>query len=126
MPSPDPNLLRFMDECPPCIVRIMSVDCGKGRKPRLRTNEEIEAASGLGNRMIRRLAQMKTWKGVKIGVASKFIEACNVEVINTQPKGGTGSKKMTRYYFFRNYICKDFPHLTDDQRKRIKKLMEWE
>jgi len=127
MPNPDQTtLLAFMDKSCPALVRVMAVISGKGTKPRLMQLKKIVRTSGLSRRLVQRLSVCTTWKGVKIGVASAFIRGCNVDVMHNKSRASGKEKKMTRYYFFKNYIEKGMPHLTERQRERFYDLMKWE
>jgi len=123
METDQKTLLQFLDKRPPALIRVMAVNAGKGKKPVLKSLKAIQADSGLSLRLIQRLVFLKSWQGVKVGVASKFISGCGVDILHNHcPSGG---KVMTTYYFFRNYIAKGLTHLTDRQRKRFYEIMEW-
>jgi hypothetical protein len=116
--------LAVCDKCPPVLVRFMFIIAGKGRKPHLGSQVEIINRSGLSRRYVQYLTWRNTWAGVTFEAASRFIAACNVDMFHKSPR--PGSKKMTRYYFYRNYIMKDLPHITDEEQKaRLKEIMGW-
>lgn len=87
---------------------------------------KISSQSGLSLRMITRLQFRSDWSGVKIDVASLFIEGCNVEILRSQRKSGSPEKKMTRYDFYRKYVAKGLPHMNENQRARLCKILNWE
>lgn len=125
MKKPEENLLKFLDSTCPAMVRIMSIESGKGRKPRLKPLMSIVKDSGLSRRTVQRLALEPTWKGIKVGVASQFIEGAGVNILHNNRPQSSDEKRMTRYYFYRHYIEKDLPHLTQRQRERFYALMGW-
>lgn len=109
------ELLAFMDRVPPALCRAMSVDCGKGKKPTLRPNEDIVKASGLNLRTICRLNYAKSWKNIRVDVASKFIQGCGFNILN--------NGDVTR--FLKLKAAQDFSHLAPFQRKLLFSAMEW-
>lgn len=125
MKTSEENLLKFLDSCPPCLARIMAVDCGKGRKPKLKPLLSIVKGSKLSRRTVQRLALEPSWKGIKIGVASAFLDGCEIDILHNHRPQSSDGKRMTRYYFFRNYVEKKLPHLTERQLERFCKLMQW-
>lgn len=126
MPNPDQKtLLAFLDQNCPALVRVMAVISGKRKKPRLIPLTRIVKDSGLSRRLVQRLSQCTTWEGVKVGVASKFITGCRVDVLHSRQHRKKAGNPMTRYYFMTRYIEKGMPHLTNRQRDRFYKLMKW-
>lgn len=105
-----------MDRIPPALCRAMSVNCGKGNKPMLRPNEEIVSASGLNLRTICRLNYAKSWKNVRVDVASKFIEGCGFNILHNSDV----------IKFLRLKAARDFSHLAPSQKKRLFAVMGWE
>jgi len=126
MQNPDQKtLLAFLDQNCPALVRVMAVISGKRKKPRLIPLTRIVKDSGLSRRLVQRLSQCTTWRGVKVGVASQFIAGCKIDIMHNREQRGAGKKLMTRYYFLRQYIEKGMPHLTERQRERFYALMKW-
>lgn len=104
-----------MDRIPPALCRAMSVNCGKGKKPVLRSNEEIVAKSGLNLRTICRLNYASSWKDVRVEVASKFIEGCGFNILK--------NSDVTK--FLKLKTAQDFSHLMPFQRQLLWKAMNW-
>lgn len=130
MPKTDKTLLEFMDACPPALVRIAATEFRKRFKDgecrkKLKPFPAIIADSGLSRRAVQRLATKKTWEGVKVGVASAFIKGCGFDLLHNHRPKNSISKTTTRYYFYRNYIEKNLPHLSERQRERFLELMGW-
>jgi len=117
------TLLEFMACCPPALCRIMAIESGKGKKTRLRTNSAIAKTGKLSRRMVIRLSNSGSWRNARIETASRFIEACRVDIFHKHPIKGTNL--MTVYYFYRNFIVKGLTYLTASQKKRIFKILQW-
>lgn len=114
------TLLQFCDMIPPCLVRAMAMT---DRVPgsvrigfRLMTHDEVAVKSGLSCRMIQRLSATTSWKGIKIGAASKYVSGCGIDLVNRDWQAD----------FVKRYADKDFPHITDSRQKvQLFKLMGW-
>jgi hypothetical protein len=121
MPQPTrETLLEFMAKLPPPLCRAMAISradglkAGRGRHNRLKTIDELLAdAQGLSRRTIDRLVWKPDWDGVKIGVASRFIQACGVDIFH----------KSFRRYFVAKYWDQNLPHLSGTHRDRLKKVL---
>jgi len=66
-----------IDRFPPFLCRAFA-----HVRKRPMTREEIASKAGLTIRMVDRLSKLATWKGVKVGVAFRFSEACGVDLIH--------------------------------------------
>jgi hypothetical protein len=48
------------------------------------TVEEIANGSGLSVRSVIRISKLKSWDGVRVGVAAKYMAACGVDPFHTK------------------------------------------
>lgn len=70
------SLLSHLDLFPPYLIRLTA---RRGR--RAMTDREISAESGLSTNTVCRISHCQSWSHISVGVASKFIEACGVDVM---------------------------------------------
>lgn len=104
-----------MNRIPPALCRAMAVNCGKGKTPVLKPNEEIVERSGLNLRTICRLNYAPSWKGIRIEVASAFIYGCGFNIL----------KNSDVNRFLKLKTATDFSHLMPFQKKLLWKAMNW-
>lgn len=71
------SLLEKLDAIPPCIFRILAAEHGVALGP-----DEIAKRSGLSRSTVQRTSTLKTWAGVKIEVAEKFVRGCGYSISN--------------------------------------------
>jgi hypothetical protein len=120
MPEPSKETLaEFMAQIPPALCHALAVKrsprvkVGRGRRSKLKTVDEIVAVSGLSRRTVTRLCWMPSWDRVDIGVASRFIQGCGVDIFH----------QSFRHYFIEKNWDRDLPHLLESHRQRLKKVL---
>jgi hypothetical protein len=123
LPLPRPSketLAEFMAKVPPVLCRALAVvhsvpgvtSCGS--PTRLKTMDElVRDCGGLSRRTIERLVWKPTWDNVNVGVASKFIEGCGVDIFH----------QSFSHYFIEKCWDRDLPHLSESHRQRLKKVL---
>ncbi len=107
------SLLAKMDKVPPWMCRILAVkyfghnQFKKGKFRGMPVNE-IADVSGVPKRTVSRILYMASWDAVKIGTASRILEACKICILAKDPT--FRYKRMT--------IARDgsLSHLTQKQR----------
>ena len=68
------TVLEFLDRCPPWLCRLLA----RERRKAL-TKREIAARSGLSPGMISKLSKLRSFGGVDVDVASRYMKACNID-----------------------------------------------
>ena len=110
------SLLDWADEMPPFLCRAMAVKTGKGRRTRRIPVAELIANSGIKTRRFKYLCKRLSWEDVTVGDMSRFLMACNVDMMH----------RSTHYDFFRVHVKSKMPFLTRLQRQNFDKLsLEW-
>jgi len=71
------NLLESLDRLSPFLCRVLARN---GRKPL--AVEEIAERSGISGRTVIRLSKLHSWKGVRVGLASRYIAACGLDPLH--------------------------------------------
>ena len=79
-------------------------------------DELARGCDGLSRRTIERLVWREDWEGVDVDVASKFIEGCEVDLF---------SKAFARW-FITTLWDKGLPHMSPNDAKRLRKVLEME
>lgn len=71
------TLLDKLDRIPPMLFRILAAKNGVALGP-----DEIAARSGLSRSTVQRTSTLKTWAGVRLEVAEKFVMGCGYSLNN--------------------------------------------
>lgn len=108
------SLLKIMDRVPPCLCRMAAVECGRGKTPRRISVTELSKRSGISRRNFILISHLKSWETVKVGVATKFAEACGINLLQKHPF----------YDFYRRRYRKGLPYYTRKQREVFDKILE--
>lgn len=107
-------ILKKLDRLPPFLVRLLARKKNQWRHPLSTT--EIAELSGLPRSTVAKIATMKSWDKIPVGVADRFSTACNVNL-------------MTPGFYFKELRSSKFKfaHLrngTPNQRAFFARLMD--
>jgi len=112
------NLLIALDDYPPFLVYWLA---RRGRR-KWAGPHHIARQSGIPGRTVTRLGAMVSWRGVKIGVASAFMEACGVN-----PMDCVSLWRLKNYMRETLTQRRPYAHLTDwNLQKFVRRFRKWE
>jgi hypothetical protein len=79
------------------------------------SHTEIAERSGLPPRTVQRIASAKSWDGIKLGTASKFLAGCGVDIVKRDWLAG----------FIEKYADANFDYMSTKQKNYFFTLMGW-
>ena len=108
------TILERLDELPPFIVRAMAITkFHRGKKSKRLPRSEIVRRSKLPRRSIDRYSYSKSWAKMSVEVASRFAEACGVDIFD----------RRKFYFFVRDHVKNGLPFLTKAQKRKFDQLV---
>lgn len=110
------SLLQFIDQCPPFLVAGIARMDGKPRKGA--SMKYISGKSGIAHRTVVRILAKTSWAGVKLSMADRILQACNIDLW-----------RMGRYRIYvkkTNQASHPFRHMHHKQRAAMfRRMMEF-